>query len=526
MQALQKSPKYPYSKENLLTFDPEIVVDMLLSLDAKYLQLGDYVRGIVTEKYGQKSERFEISGQLLIFPTVEPPQPANDQTSNDEETNKSDSTPKKMRAGHTRNEMPKELPRKSIFAPSPDSDKLACPCCHSARVQARQVLQASRYQFVPASFYIEDLYSTTYECPRCDVGNALIIKVPEVVKNGNAAPGFLAQVAIARDFDHIPFNRQCTIYARSGVNLRRSTLSDYYSQVASSLSNLYDFMHETLLRSRIISTDDTPVKALDRTCEKNMKLGRMWIYLGDNEHPVNLFDYTETRGRDGPLIFLRGYKELLQGDCFSGNLAVCATAGTVLVACLAHARRSFIKALLNDKVGANQALLMFQALYEIEETARQLQLPTEDIKLMREQESVPLLNNFHTWLEKQYTLAQPKSSFGKALFYCLNNWNELCQYVMDGDLKIDNNHSEREMKYIAMGRKAWLFFGSHGGGKNHAIVLSILSTCRRHGVEPWAYLTNVIQRLTENPGTDLEELLPYNGKQNVTSALMPKSPPF
>lgn len=196
----------------------------------------------------------------------------------------------------------------------------------------------------------------------------------------------------------------------------------------------------------------------------------------------------------------------------------CATIGTILVACLAHARRYFIKALLNEKHGCNQALLIFQALYEIERTAKELDVSSDELKLMREQESVPLLEKFHKWLQEQYTFAQPKSSYGKALFYCLNNWAELTQYVKDGELKIDNNHTEREMKYIAMGKHAWLFFGSDKGARDHAIVLSVLSTCRRHGVEPWAYLKDVIQRLTDDPAANLEELLPYNWKPASTQS--------
>ena len=155
---------------------------------------------------------------------------------------------------------------------------------------------------------------------------------------------------------------------------------------------------------------------------------------------------------------------------------------------------------------------MFQSLYEIERTAKELELSTGELKLMRQEEAVPVLDNFYTWLQKQYACAPPKSSFAKALFYCLHNCQELTQYVTDGDLAIDNNVSEREMKYVAMGKKAWLFYGSDKGGKDHAIVLSLLSTCRRHGVEPWAYLTDVIQRLTENPRENLEDLLPHMWK--------------
>ena len=147
---------------------------------------------------------------------------------------------------------------------------------------------------------------------------------------------------------------------------------------------------------------------------------------------------------------------------------------------------------------------MFQPPYEIERTASELNVKSDDLKLMLEYEAAPMMDSFHAWLQAQYALAQPKSSFGKALFYCLNNWTFLTQYVTDGDLSIDNNHTEREMKYIAMGKKAWLFFGSDKGARDHAIVLSVLSTCRRNGVEPWAYLTDVIQRLSEDPDCDLE----------------------
>lgn len=510
MPTTKATNHYPYTRESLRALDQDTVIDLLLSLDAKYQQLGDYVRDLVNSKYGHKNERFESSDQLFLFPNQAGPSP--DPTSEGEPGSEKKRPPRREKPGHTRNAIPPDLPRIPVPAPPPEGSLLPCLCCGSIRVPVRQILQNSRYEFIPASFYVEDLYSVVYGCPNCENSEELIATVPEAVENGRAGPGVLAQVAVARDFDHLPFNRQSAIYKRSGVPLWRSTLSDFYAQLATILTPLYLCMQAILLQSKVISTDDTPVKVLDRSKPKKIKTGRKWAFLGDDEHPVNLFHYTVGRGRDGPLEFLKGWKGLLQGDCFSGNIAVCAAVGTILVACLAHARRYFVKALLNDRHGCNQALLMFQSLYEIERTARDLELPSDELKLMRDQEAVPLLETFHKWLQEKYTFAQPKSSFGKALFYCLNNWTALTQYVNDGDLKIDNNHTEREMKYIAMGRRAWLFFGSDKGARDHAIVLSVLSTCRRHGVEPWAYLTDLIQTLTNDPGTNLEELLPYNWK--------------
>jgi transposase len=516
MEKTKPTNHYPYTKENLRELDQETLIDMFLNLDSRYQQLGDYVRELVKDKYGRKDERFVGEGQLLIFPELT--NAAENKQSEASGNNSDDAKPtNKKKPGHSRKPQPPDLPRVPVTPPPPDDADLCCASCGAIRVAVRQIFQNSRYQFIPAQFYIEDLYSVIYECQECTSSKSVTATVPEAVRNGLAAESLLAQVCVSRDFDHVPFNRQSEIYKRSGVQLSRSTLCDFYAHVATVLKPLYDLMYSILLQSRIISTDDCPVKVLDRSKTKKIKTGRKWAFLGDEEHPVNLFHYTEGRGRDGPLDFLKQWKGLLQGDCFSGNIAICAAAGTLLVACMAHARRYFIKAQLNNKSGCNQALLMFQALYEIERTAKELDLSYHNIKVMREEESVPILDKFHTWLQEQYAFAQPKSSFGKALFYCLNNWTHLKQYVTDGELKIDNNHTEREMKYIAMGKHAWLFFGSDKGAKDHAIVLSVLSTCRRHGVEPWAYLTDVLRRLTENPSGDLEELLPYNWK--------PKYPP-
>src|ERR1700738_5223625 len=240
----------------------------------------------------------------------------------------------------------------------------------------------------------------------------------------------------------------------------------------------------------------------------------MWIYIGDQEHPFNLFHYTRGRSREGPKQFLKRFNRFLQGDCFSGNEGICAEFGAILVACNAHARHYFTKALLNYRTKSEEAMRLFQQLFKIEDVAKDLELTSADVKLMREQESKPILDELKTWLDREHVMALPKSAFGKAVSYSLNNWEALTAYLADGDLSIDNNIAEQEMKRVAMGRKAWLFFGSDNGGERAEVLLSLVSTCKRHKVEPWAYLKDVIEQLTQNPDTDLENLLPHNWKQN------------
>jgi transposase len=504
------------SRSSLDGLSKEELVDAVLLLGAKVQQLSDTVRDLISSKYGRKTERFDSPDQLNLFPKP------GDHTDANKPENK-ESKVKKPQEGHGRNPYPSGMVRKRTFAKL-SADQANCNCCGVALEATRVVHQGSRLQYTPAVFEIEDMTAVAFCCPQCKQ-NEVIARVTEPVENGIAAPSLLAQVAVAKGQDHMPFNRQSAIYARSGINLHRSTLADMFAQTASILRPLYDLMYSELLKSKVIWTDDTPVKVKDNTKDKNIKTGRLWIYMGDDEHPFSLFDYTTGRGRDGPLTFLAEFDGFLQGDCFSGNLAVCAANGTILVACLAHARRYFIKALLNDKDGCERALTMFQCLFEIERTARDLHLEAPAVKKMREEESMPILTEFHSWLKEQYKFAQPKSTFGKALFYCLNNWTELNQYVLDGSLSIDNNCSEREMKYIAMGRKAWLFLGSDRGGKNHAIVLSLLATCRRHGIEPWAYLTDVIERLSEKGKKNLEDLLPHRWKPRMKDSAAIEIPP-
>jgi hypothetical protein len=318
----------------------------------------------------------------------------------------------------------------------------------------------------------------------------------------------LSYVVVSKFCDHLPLYRMERIFFRNGADISSSTMCGWLASVANLLRGLYEQMRTKLLEAKINKTDDTPIKVQDKKLKKKIKIGRIWVYIGDKEHPFNLFHYTKGRSREGPKKFLRGYKRYLQGDCFSGNYAICAENGAIMVACMAHARRYFKKALLNYREKSEEALVMFQQLFETERVAKELELPAEDVRRMREQESRPVLDKLKTWLDKEYLLSLPKSAFGKAVSYCLNNWEALTAYLQDGDLCIDNNEAEREMKSLATGRKSWLFFGSDNGGENAEVLLSIVSTCKRHGIEPFAYLRDVIERLTLDPNTALEPLLP------------------
>jgi hypothetical protein len=275
-----------------------------------------------------------------------------------------------------------------------------------------------------------------------------------------------------------------------------------------------------------LHTDDTPVKLQDPKTHL-LSTARLWAYLGDVAHPFNVFDFTLNRKRDGPVQFLRSYQGYLHADAFSGYDCLylpdplTTQARIFEVACNAHARRKFYEARNSDLLRSHQALGYYRQLYELERQAKDF---SETQKLqMRQDLSVPILNKFKVWIDKEHLEVLPKSPLAEALGYTLNNWTALVRYTSAGFLDIDNNVAEREMKRVAIGRKNWLFIGSPQGGAMAAVMLSFTSTCNRLNVEPWSYLQDVLGRLPALEPGQLDDLLPdrWQAAQRAKQATPP-----
>jgi transposase len=329
----------------------------------------------------------------------------------------------------------------------------------------------------------------------------------------------VAHVITEKYADHIPLNRQEHRLARQGVEITRSTLCDWMGAAAKTLEPLYDLMKTLILLCGTIHTDDTPVKVRDS--ERKIKVtGRLWIYIGDFQHPYNVFDFTMSRSRDGPSKFLKGYRGFLQADAFGGYDGIYAGGKVVEVGCNAHARRKFIEAQKTDLARASVALAFYRELYAIEkaikaEIAKTVPQdePDESVRAairlrIRQEKAKPVLDRFREWLEAEQPNALPKSPLGIAINYVQNNWEALSRYASSGYLAIDNNVAEQQMKKIATGRKNWMFTGSENGGKTMAVLFSVVSSCERHGHDPFVYLRDVLERLPTLPKERVSELLP------------------
>src|SRR6516165_760120 len=469
--------------------------------------------------YGPRTERFDPNQPLLIpdaFDAPDAPAAEDCLPTTDPKPEPATETKKKQR-GHGRKGLPKNLPRVKVVHELTEAER-RCPGCGEPRVQISTEC-SEQLDYKPASLFVVEHERCTYACPHCEGHVITADKPAQPIPKGLPGPGLLAHVVTEKYADHIPLYRQERRLARQGVELTRSTLCDWMGGAAKMLEPLYDLMKTLVLLCGVIHTDDTPVKVRDS--ERKIKAtGRLWIYWGDFRYPFNVFDFTMSRSRDGPSQFLEGYRGFLQADAFGGYDGIYAGGRVIEVGCNAHARRKFVEAQTTDLARAAAALAFYRELYAIEREIRTEIAETvpDDgadkwwraaIRLrIRQERAVPVLERFGKWLEEQRRDVLPKSPIYAAIGYVQNHWEALIRYASSGYLAIDNNLAEQHMKTVATGRKNWLFTGSENGGKTMAVLFSVVSSCERHGHDPFVYLRDVLERLPNLPQERVSELLP------------------
>jgi transposase len=386
-----------------------------------------------------------------------------------------------------------------------DEAEKTCSCCGGAKHRIGE--DCSReLEFTPAKLEVRVHVLPKYACPKCRDGVASPPVPPKPVPGGIAGPGLIAYVVVSKFADHLPLYRLEDILMRQGVHLSRSTLCDWVRNASSLLKPLADLQKKLVLLSPVLWTDDTHVTVLGGEHPGSTR-ARFWAYIGDAEHPYSVYDFTMNWSRDGPASFLADYHGFLQADAYGGYDGIfLGSNGTIVeVACWAHARRKFHDARSNAPREANQVLEWIQQLYDVEDRARDW--TAAERQSLRERESVPILDRIEKYLDELSPRILPKSALGKALTYARNQRAALRQYVSDGRLTIDNNVSERTLRILTIGRKNWEFLGSQEAGPRAAVLFTILAGAKRHRLEPWAYLRDVLLRLSAGE-TDLEALLP------------------
>ena len=298
-----------------------------------------------------------------------------------------------------------------------------------------------------------------------------------------------------------------------GLDLSRKTLCDGVLQSAMVLKPVVEAMKERVLHSKAIHTDDPPVHVQDQQKNRTTRKAYLWPYAGDDAHPYTVFDYTPTRNREGPETFLEDFRgasaqpRYLQCDAFAGYNGLFANGHHLLeVGCWAHTRRKMFEAKDTDPVRGHEALARIGKLYDVERDPKTLD--AQQRYALRPEKARPLLEEFYRWAVCAKQAVLPKSPIGQATDYALSNWTALIRYLDDPDLDTDNNAAEQAVRAIALGRKNRLCFGSDRGGQAAAIHFSLIASARRHGLDPFVYLQDLLARIPTHPNRRIHELFP------------------
>lgn len=357
----------------------------------------------------------------------------------------------------------------------------------------------------PGELYVKKYIRYKYARPE---GEGIVIgDLPTfIVQRGIAGPELLAFIIIQKYVDHLPLYRQIEQFKRMGIEIPSSTMNDWVAMSIKELTPLYECLKNKVLSSNYLQADETPIKVLDRDKKGTTHRGYYWVYR-DPQSGLVLFDYRNGRGREGPTEILKNFEGYLQSDGYSAYENFDKEKIT-LFHCMAHARRYFEKALDENKELAEHFLSEIQRVYAVEREARERNLSFDERKGLRQIKSVPTLEDLHRWMKEKILEVTPQSLSGKALAYTLPRWEKLMLYTTDGKLEIDNNLVENSIRPIAIGRKNYLFAGSHEAAKRAAMIYSLLGTCRLTRVEPFQWLKNVFEVLPDWKFNRIEELLP------------------
>jgi len=400
-----------------------------------------------------------------------------------------------------RQPIPAHIPRKEIVI-EPDEDVTGL------KKIGEEVTE--ELEFEPGTLYVNRYIRPKYARPK-DQGIAIGLLPSRPIEKGIAGPGLLAHMMISKYVDHLPVYRQRQQFKRYGIDLAESTLYDWIKASADVIMPLVELQRQRVLQAHYLMVDETPIHVLDREKPGTTHQGYYWVYYTPLGREA-FFDYQKSRSRDGPNTQLKDFSGYLQSDGYSGYNEVAARASVISVGCMTHARRYFVEAAESDEERANWMLFRLQALYAIERYARTNQLSFEKRHKLRQNDAAPVMAEMKEWLDVESLKVLPKSAMGKAIGYMLNQWPRLEKYLTDGQLEIDNNLVENAIRPVALGRKNYLFAGSHKGAKRAAAIYTLVSNAKLQDIEPFTYMRDVLNRISDHPFRKLDELLPCNWK--------------
>lgn len=505
MKQAETQPTYEYLLEENARISKEYAL-LLAKYDTMAAELAELKRLI----FGRKSERFVPEKtpveQLSLF--VQHPHEGSEEKTVEQavraHSRKKGSPPHRLK-------LPDDLPVVRIEI-TPDAEEI------EGWIKIGEVI-TEELDFVPGRFrkiqYVRPKYARPAKEQKQD-GEGQNIYIPplpsRVIEKGIPSAGLLAHILISKFIDHLPYYRQIKMFERIGMKISASTINDWVEKCVVLLKVLYEWHLLRLMDKDYLMADETTIQVLDDEKKGKSHQGYFWVYYDPGGKQTG-FIYDAGRGSKYPREHLKNFKGHLQTDGYKVYDAFGQHGTSItLVGCMAHARRKFEHALDNDKERATQALNIIQKLYSVEREAREASMKPEHRLALRRESAVPLMEELKNWLLANREQVLPKSKIGQAIQYALNRWKYLESYLSNGKLEIDNNLVENAIRPVALGRKNYLFAGSHEAAGWAAVIYSLLSSASNCGHNPFEYLKDVLQRLPDQPLSALDELLPLHWK--------------
>lgn len=480
-------------KEELLSKKEDIISDMQFELD----KLRKYIFGFKSEK--RKDSVGENQMGLFELGTTKAVQ---------EELSESVAAPekpepKKRAKGTGRMSLPEELRREDVVIEPSESTE----GCVMIGEEITEVLEV-----VPASFYVKRYIRRKYARPN---GEGIIIgMLPDrVIEKGIPSESVIAKMTVDKYVYGMPLHRQIDKYKKMGVRIPASSASDWIMRGWHQLRPLWELLRLVVTEQKYLQVDETPIKVLDRDDKKGIHQGYMWLYHAPVDRLV-LFDYKKGRDQSGPKEMLSGFKGIIQTDGYKVYETLYENHPDIhLTFCMAHARRKFIDAVKDDEKQANHVLDLMGRLYLLERQMREEAMDWQQRTALRKEHAEPVLETIGSWLKENLYTYRPESPMGKAVAYTHKRWTGLSAYVLHGQMEIDNNLVENAVRPLAVGRKAYLFAGSHQAAEMTAAMYSFMASCKKNGVNEFDWLKDVFERIQAHKRKDLYQLLPSNWEE-------------
>ena len=487
-----------------MTNDVKELQSTVLSLQQENEKLKQQLNWFNRQVFGTKSEKIPPSNNLDLFGEDSKGEPTS--------TSKQKiSYTREVKVGHGRNPFPDHLEVKEEVIDVPEKEKV-CACCGNPKKCIGQD-ESQKLEMIPAKAHVKKIVRPKYACSNCsEEGVTQSPMPPQLIPGGNCGTSMILYVILGKYLNHQPLERQSQDIKRQGLELAPSTMVGWIDAFCNHLNPIVELMKAEVLDSKYIHTDDTGVPVKINKKKGKAHRGILWVYVGD--HKSTVFEYTHSRKGQYPQDFLKNYEGYVHADGYSGYDKIYQDGRIKECMCWSHARRKYFEAYDQGDTRAKRPLQLMGWLFRVERYMKENSYDDTAKRELRQKLSRKILDKLYSWLKENEYDVLPGCDLGKGMKYTLKNWGALQTYLEEGFLEMTNNLSERHLRKVVLGRSNWVYCGSEKGAERAALIYSIVGTCKQLDIDPYQYLSDVLEKLLNWPKEKLYQLTPLQWKKS------------